>query len=270
MKYKIGITQWSLPGENQYSVAMAKHFGFETLQLELGSCEKGFGLTDKFVQQSILADCKTYGIKLSPLALNDLCSHGFVNGFNCDDGRIAKEVIDRGLEVARDMKIEGVTLPNFFENEIETNEHYLNTIEALRYACEVAKQYGLLVYTENVLAPQSMFSLRKEVAYDNLRLLFDSQNYNGFGHSYAVEVLQTHWNILGSHVHLKDGDSTGSRLLGEGTSPFTQVMEVLKEQNYSGDIVFENSYSELPLRAQNSDVSKLISADINSIRNLME
>lgn len=270
MKNRIGITQWSLPGEGQYSVAMANHYGFEALQLELGNSEKGFGLTDKFVQRSILADCKTYNMKLVPIALNELCTHGFINGLDCSEGMIAKEVLKTGIEVARDMNIEGVTLPNFFVNEIETNEHYNNTVEALKYACEIGKKYGVLVYTENVLSPQALFSLKKEVGYDNLRLLFDSQNYHGMGHSYGGEVLKTHWGIIGSLLHLKDGDPSGSQLLGKGTSPFAGIMKIIKEGNFTGDLILENSYSELPLREQADDPKKLIDADINTIKKYME
>lgn len=102
-----------------------------------------------------------------------------------------------------------------------------------------------------------------------LRLLFDSQNYSVFGHDYAVDVLQTHWDKLGNHLHVKDGGDMGTMLLGTGSSPFTQIMDVLRKRGYAGTIVLENNYVGLPLCAQAQDPFELVERDMQTVYALM-
>ncbi len=97
-------------------------------------------------------------------------------------------------------------------------------------------------------------------------MLFDSQNYQYFGFDYAVDVLKTHWDRLGSHLHIKDGGEMGTMILGTGTSPFAEVMAVIKERNYQGALVVENNYPELPLRLESDDYFAIMAKDLEIIR----
>lgn len=268
--WKLGITQWSLPGNHAYTLQLAKQLGFDAVQLEFGSWENGMALSHKRLRDLYTNESYALGIRLLPLTINALCRYGVVNGFHTPDGMIARDIILASLDAAAAMELEGVTMPSFGAGEIKTQAHYEHTAEALRFACEHAAAYGLTVYTENVLDAAAMERLFSDCGCDNLLLLFDSQNYSVFGHDYAVEVLNAHWNRLGSHLHVKDGGDMGSMLLGTGTSPFAQVMETLRQRSYSGTIVLENNYGALPLCAQAEDRFSLIGQDLAAVRRAMD
>ena len=261
----MGIAQWCLPGNPAYTLQLAKQLGFDAVQLEFGSWEAGMALSHKRLRDLYTADSRAMEIRLLPLTINALCRYGVVDGLNTPDGQIARDTIVAALEAAAEMGMEGITMPSFGAGEIKTQSHYAHTVEALRFACQQASSLGLTVYTENVLDAQTMEQLFRDCSSDRLRLLFDSQNYSVFGHDYAVDVLNTHWDRLGNHLHVKDGGDMGTMLLGTGNSPFAQVMETLRKRNYSGTIVLENNYGSLPLCQQAKDPFQLIQQDMKTV-----
>lgn len=267
--WTMGITAWSLPGNAAYSLALAKQLGFDALQLEFGDWSSGMALAHKRLRDLYIKDSRALGVKLLPLTINALCRYATVDGFATADGQIARDTILAALDAAADMGLEGVTMPSFGANEIHTQAHYEHTVEALRFACAHAAPLGLHVYTENVLDAQQMAQLFRDCDSPQLRLLFDCQNYSVFGRDCAVDVLKAHWDRLGNHLHVKDGGSMGSMLLGTGTSPFAQVMVVLRERHYAGTIVLENNYGALPLCAQAEDRFSLAQKDMEMVRNQM-
>lgn len=267
--WTIGITQWSLPDSHGYTLQLAKQLGFDAVQLEFGSWEAGMAMSHKRLRDLYLQDSRSLGIRLLPMTINALCRYGVVDGLNTADGQIARDTIKAALEAAADMGLEGVTLPSFGAGEIHTRAHYEHTVEALRFACGEAAACGLTVYTENVLDAQELTQLFKDCGSPRLRLLFDSQNYSVFGRDCAVEVLNTHWDSLGNHLHVKDGGGMGSMLLGSGQSPFMQVMETLRNRRYTGTIVLENNYGALPLCATAADRFSLVQRDMETVRSFL-
>ena len=263
--WTIGITQWSLPGNAAYTLPLAKQLGFDAVQLEFGGPDAGMPLLHKQLRDLYLKDSHALGICLLPLTINALCRYGVVEGFATSDGKIARDTILAALDTAAAMGVEGVTMPIFGANEIHTQAHYEHTVEALQFSCEQAASLGLTVYTENVLDAQGMAQLFRDCASLQLRLLFDSQNYSVFGHHYAVDVLNAHWDKLGNHLHVKDGGAMGSMLLGTGSSPFMQVMETLRTRGYTGTIVLENNYGALPLCAQAENRFSLVKKDMETV-----
>lgn len=267
--WTMGITQWCLPGGRAYTLALAKQLGFDAVQLEFGGPEEGMPLAHKRLRDLYTNESRALGIRLLPLTVNALCRYGVVDGLDTPDGRIARDTLLAALEAAAAMGLEGVTLPSFGAGEIHTQAHYDHTVEMLRFVCEHAASMGLTVYTENVLDARQLEQLFRDCDSPELRLLFDSQNYSVFGRDCAVDVLNTHWSRLGSHLHVKDGGGMGTMLLGDGTSPFAQVMEVLRTRRYGGVIVLENNYGSLPLCAQAEDCFSLIGRDMATVRAAM-
>jgi len=263
--WTMGIAQWCLPGNHGYTLQLAKQLGFDAVQLEFGSWEAGMALSHKRLRDLYVKDSQALDIRLLPLTVNALCRYSVVNGLSTPDGQIARDTILASLETAAEMGLEGITMPSFGAGEIQTKAHYEHTVEALRFACGQAASMGLTVYTENVLDAQGMSQLFYDCGSDQLRLLFDSQNYSVFGHDYAVDVLNAHWNRLGNHLHVKDGGDMGTMLLGTGSSPFAQVMETLRKRNYTGTIVLENNYGSLPLCQQTQDPFRLVQQDMRAV-----
>ena len=71
---------------------------------------------------------------------------------------------------------------------------------------------------------------------------------------------------------MKDGKAgvLAGSLLGEGESGFHQVMDFLREQNYSGWIIMENLYEKRPENTFETDVYELFRKDVNILKKAAE
>jgi len=246
-KNKIGITQWSLPGEGQYSLQMAKHMGFGALQLDLGKSQNGFALTSSFVQQQYLQDAQKYDIDLPSLAVNELTRVGFSHPKDHEEKKKAYHALALAVEVAAQMHISSVVFPSFGVNKIGNDDDFQRTVDAFRFVCPLAEQEHITVYTENVLHPQQFMKLLTEVGSSSLRLLFDSQNYHFFDSIDCSGYIDQFYPYMGNQVHVKDGDEEMATMaLGKGASSFYKSAEKLKRHHFLGYLIVENSYFKYP------------------------
>lgn len=265
-----GITAWSLPSPGVYTLPLCKLLGFDAVQLDFGDYDRALTYSSPIFRRLLLEESRETGVRILPLTLNALGGHGFVEGLDTDDGRKALRIIDAGLDAAAAMGLEGVAVPNFGGNEIHTPAHLDATAKALRHACLRAQTMGLTVYTENVLHPDELTRLFADCGCDNLRLLFDSQNYAAFGHDDALAVLDAFWDKLGSYIHVKDGTTAmGSMPLGQGWSPLQELAQRIRARGFDGAIVLENNYDAPPLcRPLEADVTDAIRTDLDAMRRL--
>lgn len=138
MQWTMGITQWCLPGNYDYTLRLAKQLKFDAVQLEFGSWEKGMALSHRRLRKLYIEESRELDVHLLPLTINALCTYGVVNGLDTPEGKIAKDTISAAMEAAAEMGIEGVTMPSFGAGMIQNADHYKYTVEALRFACEQA------------------------------------------------------------------------------------------------------------------------------------
>lgn len=261
-KNKIGITQWSLPGEGQYSLQMAKHMGFHALQLDLGNSKNGFALTSSFLQQQYLQDAEKYHIDLPSLAVNEVNRMGFSHPKDNADKKAAYTALETAVRVASDMHIPSVVFPSFGTNRILDEADFKRTVDALRFVCRLAEQENITVYSENVLTPQRFVALHQAVDSSSLRLLFDSQNYYFFNKVDCSTHLDQLFPYIGNQVHLKDGDNQmGMDALGKGASSFYKSVDKLKSHNFIGYLILENCYDKKP---------HLLHQDMHTIKELFD
>ncbi|MDR1623723.1 MAG: sugar phosphate isomerase/epimerase [Tannerellaceae bacterium] len=268
MNIKFGVTQWGLPGDGIYAVKLVREAGLDGLQLELGSYEKGYPLAQKRIQDAYMEDAIRYKIEFPSLVLNDLTINDFVHGCTCEKGEIAYEQIKIGIEAAARMKIKTVCIPNFFENFITEEYHFDNTVAALKYCCELAGEHDITIASESILNGQEHLRLLAKVHMPNLGILYDSMNYKFFRQYDQLKILNEVYPKMIRQLHVKDGTSTLSgSLLGDGNMDFFKQMEFLKAKNYSGWIIIENYYNQLPLRMRHGDDQlALLIKDLNTLK----
>lgn len=268
--WTLGMTQWCLPGNNSYTLALSKAAGFDAVQLDFGSPEKGLALSHPELRRLYAEESARLGISLLPMAVNALCKCSMTVARQTSEGQMAADLIARALDAAADLGLEGVALPSFGASSIQSDADYARTVEMLRFACALAAERKLLVYTENVLSAAQVTQLFHDCAAEPLRLLFDSRNYAAHGDVDAVDVLSTHWDKIGSFLHVKDGDTRGSLPLGTGDSPFAAVMHLLRARHYSGTITIENNYYDASLCARPEDCFPAMARDQQVIRSAMQ
>ena len=245
MQNRIGITQWNGPWKQTELCIQAERAGLGSLHLDLGSSEDGYPMTRPEVQNSWLENAERHHLQIVSLALNDLGGHGFIAGLKDPQSETATATMKYGVETARTMGIPSISVPHFFTNRITDRDSLDASAEALRLLCDMAADSGILIYTENVLGNTELEQLWNEVDRDNLRLLFDSQNYAAMAGLDAGEIFQKWQRYCGSYLHIKDGitPALGNRPLWQGNSHFERIFNVIRNSGFSGDLILESNYA---------------------------
>lgn len=249
MNAKFGICDWSLPGNGLAAAKMAKELGLKGLQLGFMQYERGYLIAQKWFRDYYMEEADKYGIELLSIAMCvfDFC--GLTNPRHSENGKKVYEMIDQSIEAADHMRLKMVMMPSFDDGFIETDEDLLITAEALKHACKLAAKYEIIITTENALTAEKNKQLFKSVDEPNLQGFYDSQNYKSYLGWDQAKILEEQYDLYYPEMHLKDGigKACSSRLLGDGDADFYGTIKVLKNKNYSGWLLLENSYDLPPI-----------------------
>lgn len=266
---KIGAVAWGLPGGGVYASKIAVMAGLDGIQLELGSYEAGYPLSQREVIEGYGEDRERYGIEYPAMVLNDVMVNEFINGPETEHGKIAYDQIALAVNVAKQMNIDRIMIPSFLANLITKPEHIRYTRDALKYACRLANKSKILILTENALGYKEQIELLKDVGEPNLKIHFDTQNFKYNFDMDQCEQLEGLYPYMDQVLHTKDGiEHPGDRLLGEGNADFYRQMELLKTKGFEGWIITENYYNLMPLRkgAVGGNQMELLLKDMERIR----
>lgn len=269
-KIKFGCVAWGLPGGGYFGPQIAKEAGLDGIQLELGSYEWGYPLAQKQVQEAYLEEGNRLGIEYPSIVLNDVMDHEFIHGKDTENGKIAYDQMELAVQVAAEMGISKIMVPNFLGNLITEESHVEATKDALRFICEKAEKKDITVMTENALDYKEQIQLLKEIRMPNLTVHFDTQNFKFNFNMNQCEQLEGLYPYMDSQLHVKDGiNEPGGCLLGKGNTDFFPQMEILKKHGYEGWIIIENYYNLLPLRKFNEqNQMQIINKDLETLRTI--
>lgn len=153
-----------------------------------------------------------------------------MHGKNCEKGKIAYEQMRIAINLAFEMNIKVVMIPNFFSNFISERDHFVNAAEALKYCCDIAAQKDILIASETVLSAEEHIGLIEAVGKPNIRIFFDSMNYKFFKKYDQLEILKKVYGKMLPQIHVKDGKGNLSgSLLGEGEMDFKRQIDFLRK-----------------------------------------
>lgn len=267
-KVKIAAVAWGLPGGGYFAPQIAGLAGLDGIQLELGSYDWGYPLSQKEIRCLYMEAGAALGIEYPSIVLNDVMVHEFIHGNKSENWKIAMEQVDLGLYAADDMGIKQLMIPNFENNLITANEHEEHTAEFLEAACDKAGNYGITILTETALDYNRQIQLMNRVGKDNLKLFFDSQNYKFFSGLDQTEQLENLLPVMTNQIHLKDGIvKPGGKLLGEGSMQFAEQSEILKREGFEGWLILENYYNQMRTAKDNrTDQMALLKLDIETVK----
>ncbi|MGI6006418.1 MAG: sugar phosphate isomerase/epimerase family protein [Ruminococcus sp.] len=266
--FKLAVPEWCMPGDCIFGIRMASEMGLDGIQLEAGFPDTGFKLAHKRVRDLYVETARNYNIELISIVMNDLNNHGLRNGRGTKSGDLAYEGLDIALYAAADMGIPVLMVPHFVDNDIHTEQDRENVVRALQYACDEGEKSGVVIAAETAIPAEDVIRLIKDVDKRNLKLFYDSQNYMCFRGLNPMEHLPKVYPYMVNQIHVKDGVGAAysSKCLGEGDSHFEEQIAWLKAHDYSGWFVFENYYSQLPLREEADDPMDLLKKDIHKLK----
>ena len=265
-KIKFGACDWALPGSGLYATQIAASVGLEALSLKIGLYENDYPITHPEMQQIYLREQQASGIEYCALALNDFDNIPMHAREGTKEHDIVWDLLKRAVRTAKALNIPMIQVPGFAASEVKTEEDMAYSAKALRWLCENAGEYGISVASENQMTPKEFKKLAEMVDRKNFFLYFDSQNYHVFRGYDEREILEGLYPMMCNQLHVKDGAEMSGGLLGSGSSGFYETIDWLKAHDFTGYILLENYYDQLPLRAQAPNPYDLLREDIRILR----
>lgn len=267
-RIKIGICDWALPGSGLYATKIAASVGLEALSLKIGLYENDYPITHPEMQKIYLSEQQKYGIEYCAIALNDFDNIPMHARKGSKEYEIVWNLLERAVTTAKVLGVQIIQVPGFAASEVKTEEDLEHSVRAFQYLCDTAGENGISVASENLMNPSEFKKMVDMVNRENFFLYFDSQNYKLLRRYNELDILSGLYPLMCNQIHVKDGNNAMSGgLLGTGNSNFFETMSWLKNHDFTGYVLLENYYDQLPLRTQSNSPYDLLREDI---RILME
>ena len=265
---KIGACDWGLPGNGLYATQIAAQVGLDALSLKIGLYEFDYPLTQPEMQKIYLSEQQKYGIEYCAIALNDFDNIPMHARKGTKEYDIVWDLLRRTVPTAKALGVPMIQVPGFVASEIKSEEDMEHSARAFQYLCDTAGEYGISVAGENVMNAEEFHKLYDMVDRKNFYLYFDSQNYFLNGGYRETDILEGLYPLMCNQLHVKDGKDGGlsGALLGTGDAGFHDTMKWLDQHNYTGYILLENYYDQLPLRTQAENPYDLLREDIKILK----
>lgn len=267
---RIGACDWALPGAGLYAPQIAAKAGLKALSLKVGLYENDYPITRPEMQKIYLEEQQRYGIEYCALALNDFDNIPMHAREDTKQHAIVWDLLERAAETAEVLGVPLIQVPGFAASEVKNEEDLQYSAKALRWLCDRAGEHGISVAAENLMLPDEFTHLYELVGRSNFYLYFDSQNYNVFRGCDERKILKALYVRMCNQIHVKDGKEMSGGLLGSGPSGFHETIRWLKEHHFTGYILLENYYDQLPLRTQAENPYDLLREDICTLRKALQ
>ncbi len=268
---KYGICEWSLPKPLRGPVCcrVAKDFGLDGIELELGTLDEHFPLGDDYTLELYDEARQKYGVEFTGIGMNltDYIS------MTTPKGDPQKEIIEyaakRGIDCAAKLGLPLVHMPAFDVSLIKDDQDMKYTVETFRELCDYAADKGIKVCTENNLDTKRQLQMIEMVDRENFGIYFDTENYSIAG-LYTPDLIEPIFDRI-AEFHVKDGyNAYSTHLIGEGGADVFKSLEKFSELGYSGYIVLENYYSNPPLCQRKDDPMDLLKKDIKILKDFVK
>jgi len=268
---KIGACDWGLPGAGLYAVQIAAAAGLAALALKIGLYENDYPITQPELQDIYLSEQHKYGIEYCALALNDFDNIPMHARKGSPEYGKVWDLLKRAVSTAKALDIKIIQVPGFAASEVKTAEDLSHSVQAFQYLCDAAGEYGIAVASENLMTPNEFKYMVQMVNRPNFHLYFDSQNYHLFRGIKELDILEGLYPYMCNQIHVKDGlNAMSGGLLGTGDSGFYDIMSWLGGHDYSGYILLENYYDQVPLRNLAENPYDLLREDIRILRDVIK
>lgn len=267
---KLGACDWALPGSGLYATQIAASVGLDALSLKIGLYENDYPITQPEMQNIYLSEQQKYGIEYCAIALNDFDNIPMQARKGTKEYDIVWDLLRRAVATAKALGVAIIQVPGFAASEVKTEDDMAHSARAFQYLCDAAGEADISVASENLMTPPEFTKLAEMVDRKNFYLYFDSQNYNVFRGYSEIDILEGLYPRMCNQLHVKDGDVMSGGLLGSGPSNFFQTMDWLDKHDYTGYILLENYYDQLPLRTQAENPYDLLQKDIATLKKAIQ
>lgn len=119
------------------------------------------------------------------------------------------------------------------------------SVQLLRTCCDIAREYGITVYTENLndinltISCESVVKFVEDIDRENLNIVFDIGHSHRNGGNIPSEVLTCGSRLRHLHLHDNFGDRDAHLPIGEGDIDYRSFCEALRRIGYDGLYMME-------------------------------
>ncbi|MFG2781243.1 sugar phosphate isomerase/epimerase family protein [Streptomyces prunicolor] len=224
------LADWRLPERAGAAVAVAAQHGVQGLQFDLGGPGRGPWLDAPGHLTRLARTARAAGVVPLGVAGNVLNDIGLTAPEGTPAADQVREILLRLLDAAGELGAPLAFVPSFRRSAITGEAELRRTAQVLGAAAELAEARGLLLASENILAPGAALRLAEEVASPAFRLLLDTYNPRAAGVDTAALVAATAPH-LADQIHVKDGPAgaDGTPLLGDGDGRVGVTLDAVAE-----------------------------------------
>lgn len=257
----IGVCSWMLDKQGISAIQRASELGFEAIELGVFSMEDYIEIQKPATQAAYVEAATKYNVKLVGIMVG-IFSH--IWGIhNKEHEETIRETLCNIIDIAASMKI-GLLSCAVFDGigdfAIHNAEEMAQTTAVLRPVCEYIGDRPIQLATENTLSNQQNRELINQVNHPNMRVVMDAYNGVWSGGYNATEMVRELSDILANSVHLKDGPDNA--LIGQGDGDLIATAQALKDIDFDGYIISENSYK--------SDAEARAATDLATLKRIFE
>lgn len=267
---KVAICEWSMPIKGPSMFAVMKELGLDGIQIDdWSSWEHNFVLSDKKVQEMYMRAAQEAQMQIPSIGCNGFSRlGGLVNRMGTDKGTQSLKALIKMREICEDMNIPLAMFPTCWSGYLHTEEDIENAAKMLREACKYYDDSPVNIAIESVLSPKQFRDLFSYVGSASLKIYYDTQNTQYFGHIYPPDEMRELDIADIAEIHFKEGlrESQGCLHYGDGETGFDEMVAILKEKAYDGWCVIENFYTKPSWRVQDKGIYDCIREDVSRLK----
>ena len=216
MNLSFSTNRWSGTELNEF-IGIAKEYKFGGI--EIHSVDEIENISE--VYHNLIEN----GIKISCVDM--------VTDISLGDTKTPAEELKRCIDACRTLRTKYI--------RIKATENEENAVEFINFALPHAEENKIILLVETVglfADTQRLAGLLNSFASDNLAAVWDL-HYPYTMHGEKPEDTIKNLGAYIRHIHIKDSDSRGFSLVGEGTLPIPEFINALRSINYDGFISIE-------------------------------
>ncbi|HZS53878.1 MAG TPA: sugar phosphate isomerase/epimerase family protein [Bryobacteraceae bacterium] len=223
---QIGVTDWNLNlGAKPEAVSKAAQLGFKGVQVSFGRLLSGGKLpvdNPETIGQ-YLKSSEQLGVAIDGTCVDRLHD----NGLKSDP--MALRWVSDAIRLTQNLKTKILLLPFFGRWALKTDAEMAYVGDALRELAPQAERAGIMLGLEDTISAEDNVRIMEMSRSSNVSVYYDVGNSTVAGFDVVKEI---RW--LGKdricQFHFKDNP----HLLGEGTIPFRQVVQAIRDIGWSG------------------------------------
>ena len=227
---------------------LAKKVGFRSIDWIVDDYEKNPIFDDQLILQM-----KNLSYE-NDVEVNTICADYFLfqKIFNEEYEEIKKNMdfLKKLIIQSKKLGIKIIEIPFVDNSSLKTDNDKNELIKNLESITPLIEENGIKIALETDLQSKQLKNLMKQINNSNILLNYDVGNSTSLRYN-----IKNEWDLLSEYfisVHIKDRKFGGNTVpFGTGDVDFDLFFDLIKEKNYSGDLIIQGAREDLEVNKIN-------------------